>query len=530
MRFAISIEEISGGVDCPEPLDSTRGLKRRRNGLSNGPTLPPLSAGTYSMKTSIAPFVFVCLLPLCAVAAPTATHPFCRVDVDGRELPLHEFRQGAFGVFELARPAEITVHTAFDARWVDIRPKSAALTAVVEPDHHTIRFRLASVVPLTVEFNRDLEHVLHLFAYAPEVGAPVSGTPGVRWFGPGEHDAGLIDLHDGETLYLAPGAWVRGHVRSIGTHDVAVRGRGVLDGSVGGLAGDPAVVGPGTDGEHNMIYLERTERARIEGITIFNSPGAWTVYLNRSNGARIDGVRILNPSVHYGDDGFDLVSSSDVLLENSFVRTNDDCVVVKNLADVDTHDITVRHAVLWNMPTGGNGLEIGFETRQQPIHRVRFEDIDIIHVERGSAISIHNGDADTVEDVVFDNIRVEDARRKLIDFAVVYAQYGADRPATDAENARRLDTGGLWDGLLGYPPAEQKARAGFRGRIRNVLVKDLHVVDGALPYSIFAGFDADHPVADVVVEGLQHLGRPIRSPEEGKFVIENAPGFVLRPQ
>ena len=387
---------------------------------------------------------------------------------------------------------------------------------------------MASALPLTVEFNRDLEHVLHLFAYLPEKNPLISGAPGVRYFGPGVHEAGLIELHDGEGVYIAPGAWVKGHVRAVGASNVTIRGRGVLDGSGTGSDGAALPLGAVYKGSSSMVYLERTVGATIEGITIFDSPEAWTVYMTGTTGTRVDGVRILNPSQHYGDDGFDVVSSSDVLIENIFVRTNDDCVVVKNLGDVDTRNITVRHAVLWNMPTGGNGLEIGFETRNHDIHDVRFEDVDIIHVERGSAISIHNGDASTVENVAFDNIRVEDARRKLIDFAVIYAQYGADRPADNEENSRRLDTGGAWDGLLTYATGEEAERAKFRGNIRGILVKNLHVVDGALPYSIVSGFDADHAVEDVTVEGLQYLGRPIRTPQEGKFVIENAPGFKMK--
>ena len=123
---------------------------------------------------------------------------------------------------------------------------------------------------------------------------------------------------------------------------------------------------------------------------------------------------------------------------------------------------------------------------------------------------------------------MEDARRKLIDFAVIYAQYGADRPASDVENARRLDRGGVWDGLLDFAPEEKAERAKFRGHIRNVRVTNLRVVDGALPYSIVAGFDAEHAVENVVIEGLSYLGKPVRTLEEGKFVVENAPGFVLR--
>jgi hypothetical protein len=59
-------------------------------------------------------------------------------------------------------------------------------------------------------------------------------------------------------------------------------------------------------------------------------------------------------------------------------------------------------------------------------------------------------------------------------------------------------------------------------------VTKLHVVDGALPYSIVAGFDAEHAVENVVIEDLRCLGKPVRTLEEGKFVIENAPGFELR--
>src|SRR5208282_23461 len=124
-----------------------------------------------------------------------------------------------------------------------------------------------------------------------------------------------MDLRDGETLYLAPGAWVKGNVRSIGTKNVTVRGRGVLDGSDVGGPGATGIVGPGSAGLRNLVYLERTEGARLEGVTLFNCHGAWTVYMTGTTGTWVDGLRILNPSPEYGDDGFDIVSSSNVLVE-----------------------------------------------------------------------------------------------------------------------------------------------------------------------------------------------------------------------
>jgi hypothetical protein len=276
-----------------------------------------------------------------------------------------------------------------------------------------------------------------------------------------------------------------------------------------------------------MIYLNQADGAKIEGITVFNSTH-WTVFLRSCQHVHVDGIRILNSSEAYGNDGFDVSSSSHVLIENIFVRTNDDCVVVKNLDDIDTSDVLVRNAVLWNMPTGGNGLEVGFELGHHPVSNLRFQNIDLIHVQRGSAISIHNGDDATLSDVSFENIRVEDVRRKLIDFGILYAQYGFDKPASAEERRQRMDQGGVWDGAQRFTAAERPERAKYRGHIRHVVVKGLHVVDGALPYSLIAGFDDQHAIEDVSVSDLTYLGRKLQTPEDAKLVLEFAPGFSLR--
>ncbi len=498
------------------------------------------------MKPLLSSCVILAVLALAPAAGAQALAPVFEARADGVPVVLHGFLQGDFGLFELRGPVEIEIKAPFDVRWADVRPRSSGIVPFVESDHRTVRFHMAAPLPVTIEFNDDLAKVLHLFAYAPEKGPPSPGSPGVLYFGPGEHEAGRIDLKDGQTLYLAPGAWVKGFVRSVGAKGVAVRGRGVLDGSgfkEDAEAGGAPSAAPARSeakgwsskeradaygmGRRNMVYLQGTDGATLEGITIFNSPG-WTVCVRDTRGTRIDAIRILNPSVNYGDDGIDIVSSTDMRVEDSFVRTNDDCIAVKNLDDVETHGISVRRCVLWNMPTGGNALEIGFETGHTRISRIKFEDIDIIHVQRGSAISIHNGDAATVEDVAYRNIRVEDVRRKLVDFGIVYAQYGFDRPPTEEERVRRMDAGGVWDGEERTTPAEAAALARNRGHIRNVTITDLAVVEGDLPYSVIAGFDRDHSVEGVSVSGLTYLGRPVLNAADGKFAIENAPGFEMK--
>ena len=154
-----------------------------------------------------------------------------QVVLDGRPLELHGFEEGAFGIYEMAKPIAVEIRTDFDVRWVVVRPLSAGIAATIAPDHHGVSFQAARGTPLTVEFNDDLKRVIHLFPYAPERPPVEREGPGLRYFGPGVHEAGLITLKDDETLYLAPGAWVKGNVRSVGTRNVAIRGRGVLDGS-----------------------------------------------------------------------------------------------------------------------------------------------------------------------------------------------------------------------------------------------------------------------------------------------------------
>jgi polygalacturonase len=276
-----------------------------------------------------------------------------------------------------------------------------------------------------------------------------------------------------------------------------------------------------------MIYLERTVGAKLEGVTIFNHVG-WTIILRATNDTHVDGIRILNATDTCGTDGIDIVAGSGVLVENAFVRTNDDCVAVKSLSEKDgeVHDITVRHSVIWDRFCG-NALEIGFELRAPKIERIRFEDIDVIRVEdHGSPISIHNGDSGTVQDVTYKNIRVEEAQHKLMDFSVVHGRYGVDRPVPDL---RLVDLGEAWRGVLRETAAEKAASAQARGHIRNIRVANLQVVDGKLPFSIISGYDKEHSVDNVRIEGLKYLGRPIRNAGEGKFSIENARGFEIRP-
>ncbi len=269
---------------------------------------------------------------------PPEPLPVFSATLDGRPLELHGFRSGSFAIFAEAGHSEIVIHAGFDVRWVDVRPLSAQVVYGIGPNHRDIRVAIKDATPLTVEFNDDLGQVVHLFPYKAEEGDVHVRGPRVHYFGPGIHEAGLIELKSDETVYLAAGAWVKGMIRARGARNVSIVGHGVLD------ASENAKGNGGNEGQ-SPILLEETQDARIEGITIFNSH-EWTVHLRQADRTRIDGIRILNPGEWNGDDGIDIDSSSHVTVENIFVRTGDDCVVVKNMADVETRDNAALRCIL----------------------------------------------------------------------------------------------------------------------------------------------------------------------------------------
>ncbi len=445
-----------------------------------------------------------------------------RVRVNGREIFVYDTEVAAYAYFSFDRRAEVEVLPGIDVKRVDVRPKSSGIQPALRDN--TIRFTLAQPANLSVELNGESKRVLYLFANPLETDAPSPKDAKVRYFAPGQiYDAGTIELRSGETLYIAGGAVVRGTVIARDARDVRIAGRGIFESE-----------GKGKQ-KTRLIQFVHCRDVNVSGIIVVNSQ-SWTLVPVDCDNVTIRNLKLLN--WQFGSDGIDLVSTSNVLIEGCFLRDNDDCIAVKvwggepgyprkDELDPDVHHIRVLDSVFWNM-AWGNALEIGFELRAHSVSDILFRNCDVIHVERGAVLSIHNGDYATVSNVRYENIRVEDARHKLIDLAIFLSQYSVDRPPS-AEERRSRYLEGAWDGVLKVPPSERSKYARNRGHIRNITFKNIQVVDGALPFSIISGYDANHQVEDVTVEHLVVCGRPIRTVEEGKFFVENTRNFKIIP-
>jgi len=434
------------------------------------------------------------------------------VKVNGNETAVYDSKIAAFTYFSFDGNVNVSVTTIRDIKTVDIRPKSRGVTSSMED--RTISFQLDRPCNLSIEINGDIQRPLFLFANPLEQNPPKPGDKNVRYFEAGRiHEAGEIKLGSGETIYIAGGAIVRGRIRAEGSEKVRVIGRGILDGS-------------GRDYKTQMVKLSGCSDVEMNGIIVFNSYG-WTLVPVKSDNVRFDNVKVIG--WRDNDDGVDIVGCRNLSIERCFLRTKDDCIAVKASPGYfeegesglrNVRDVRVIDSVLWNAEWG-NAMEIGFELQTKKISDVLFKNCDIIHVERGGTFTIHNGDFATVENIRFENIRVEDSRDKLIELRVGLSIYSKDCPwELHRQNPQRKRSPlGQWV----KPEAEKEQEfAAQRGHIRNIYFKNIAVSGQKLPKSYLIGYNAAHSVENVVIENLKFNGTPILGAEAGDFTIEAA--------
>ena len=147
-------------------------------------------------------------------------------------------------------------------------------------------------------------------------------------------------------------------------------------------------------------------------------------------------------------------------------------------------------------------------------------------MEAGAAISIHNADQSVVHHVLFDNIRIEDARHKLFDVAILLSRYSIDGPKDEAEVRRRYLVG-AWDGVMHVPAEKIAYHAAYRGWIKDVTFRNIYV-EGIFPFSIFNGFDKAHPVENITIENLVVNGTRINTMENSRIYQSHTVNVTLK--
>lgn len=172
-------------------------------------------------------------------------------------------------------------------------------------------------------------------------------------------------------------------------------------------------------------------------------------------------------------------------------------------------------------------MEVGFELYSDEVKNIRFENIDIIHVEDGAAMSIHNAGQSHVHDVVFENIRVKDADQKLFDVAFFFSQWSPDG-IRNPEFIEKKYLHGAWDGVQKIPPGKEEYHRKFRGKISNVTFRNISIEGGLLPFSVFHGFDTEKNISGITIENLTYMGKKLLTTEDAKIRLQNTINFTIK--
>lgn len=332
----------------------------------------------------------------------------------------------------------------------------------------SVTFTVRDAHPLVVETPG--VRALFLFITPSETAVPTAATPDVLYYGPGEHDAGVVRPQSGQTVYLAPGALVHGRIDIDGVTGVTVTGRGILD------AGSDTSRAAKT----MAIRVHDSSDVTVSGIGVRGAQWWQTLFI-RSSGVHVSWLNLMGTLIN--NDGIDTDGVQDMTVAHNFVMSGDDgfgwhALDAATNGEPDTRGLHATDTTFWNV-TGGNPVRFGSSMETET-----FTDISITqtYVLRAKEVALKFDVQDwaTVSDVTIDGYHVESqpVGKQAIVLQVLEGQYSNDTGYRDE-----------------------------RGHIADITIRDFTAVT-ADPVTL-SGWDATHGVADVAFEDVVLGGTPL---------------------
>lgn len=432
---------------------------------------------------------------LCAVAddneqwIPVTT---LRCDVD-----MHRVQKASWAQWDMGEPVRVRVTNLRDDALV-----SGEMKVVVRPlvhgietkriDERTIEFVLEKPEYLSVEFNGDRKHNLHLFPEPPETEVYTGKEERcINWTGKNNHDVFIEDariiyfgpgihkpkdlpsveikIPSNTTVYLAPGAVVRAKLCVDRAKNVRIIGRGILANPLRG------------------VEITYSKNVYVEGITMVN-PQHYTIFGGESKDITIRNIKSF--SRHGWSDGIDLMCCSDVDVDNVFLRNSDDCIALYNHRWWywgGSKNIRISRAKLWAdvahpFSLGCHGDD--HSRKGEKLRDVVVTDCDILNEDGDAVFSLRCGDKNRLEDIRFENIRIE-----------------------------AIENGGFFSIRVLFGEKYNRAPGNY---IRDVTFKDIHFTcdEKRLIPSDITHYDESRRVEDITFENVTVNGRPFDPEKE----------------
>lgn len=330
-----------------------------------------------------------------------------------------------------------------------IRPLDKKITPVFDKTGNSVSFTISEVGQYTIEMSND--RTLHLFV--TECGAydEYKELDNVIYFGPGVHNKNnseyigkdnLIKPNSNTVIYIDAGAIVEAGIYAYGKDNITVVGEGIISG---------ACFDRSASKNTRLIPYEFDfcKNIKFLGVSTLD-PAGWCYNLFFCNNVLLDNIKII--SSRSNGDGVSVQSCQNVECKNSFVRSWDDSLVVKNYPrwdnkDVEgiTRNIKFSNCILWT--DLAQSMETGYETVGEIMENIVFEDITVLHNYHKAPISIHNANNANVKNVVFRNITIEDARMGKGDGRNVLIEITTEFSSTWSNGHKKTSLGSV-DGVL----------------------------------------------------------------------------------
>jgi len=253
-------------------------------------------------------------------------------------------------------------------------------------------------------------------------------------------------------------------IYAFGQQNIAITGRGVLDGSAGpdqwwnwlrgpdgkslpnspqsvdsrqlgvlasqGVPPEQRIFGAGHFLRPNFIQPYRCQNVLVEGVTIRNSP-MWEINPVLCTNIIVRGVTIECPAGP-NNDGCDPECSRDVLIENCVFNTGDDCIAIKSGRNDDGRRVGVASENIiirgCSMKDGHGGVVIGSEIsggcRNVFVENCRMDSPNLERVLRVKSNAVRGG---TIENIFLRDLTVGQVQEAVMTVDFLYEE-GAQGP------------------------------------------------------------------------------------------------------
>lgn len=336
-------------------------------------------------------------------------------------------------------------------------------------------------------------HSLLLIATVPETDIPDKNDPNVLYFGPGVHEAGVINLKSNQTLYIASGAVVIGRVQGIGVENVKVLGRGIIEAEKYTTppypGSDDAELNKGVFSKMNQrkgIFFQNSKNVKVDGVGLRNGKEWQSLYLNNKD---FEICNFNTMATGKTNDGIDIDTVENFYVHDNFILCGDDgfgwhAMRARDTKEEPTRNVKAYNNTIYNT-TAGNGIRFGSSMETNLWENVEIYDTYVLKT-KGNAVMFDIQDWAWVKNIHIENVYVETAPvQNLLHIQIMSGPY-----SNDVE--------------LNYFVEKDD----YRGHIDGVTIKNMYAEAGS--GVIVTGWDKDHLVENVHLENICMAGEPLR--------------------